>query len=623
VNAAERLRAVVTLWEVWISLALAIPLAYSVPPLLLLDATLRASVTPTLIIAIVLATVLSSLHSWMVTGRYRYLLLSLATGSGSLHPGELQALDREPGRLARAWIVWHLLTLFLLFGTPLRPAQMDQTTGLSVALLSGLMVATASLPLNGVLRTAFLRAVELAPAALARAMIEAAEQTAAARSRITRRLTLALATPTFFVALGAALITHAHLRRADEHTREITALAVARCSFEPGPGILANAGSAQAQKRATDLGFNGSLDAKPAPYAVKLVQGGVLELTAPLERGSAIVRFRGSTLGIVGLRPLLWSILAVFVAALLGYLLGASFTNDLLVTVRRVRQLGTEAGHGSTSHTFPEARFSLVEELGQAIQQLAQRFAVFTSAQQAAISAREAAVRARGLFFASVSHDLKNPLNAILGFTDLVRKGPLTDEQAESLEVIQSRGKELLALIETILDAARAEAGQLSLVYEEVEFADLYGSVLKRVRNLASGFTPQIWDDIDPEIPPLLADKVRLARALATFIAYTVRATQGGKMRLRAEMNDPYHVRIDVDVPSHLHSPKELELMMTDSQSPGKRAHRGLALGLRLARFVVDLHKGDVRVIDRGAKGAMFCITLGTLQASTKAPKTE
>src|SRR5678815_287025 len=96
-------------------------------------------------------------------------------------------------------------------------------------------------------------------------------------------------------------------------------------------------------------------------------------------------------------------------------------------------------------------RFSVIGELESAIERLAERFRVFARAQERAILAREAATRMRGLFFASVSHDLKSPLNAILGFAELVRLEPLTTGQAESLDVIARRGRELLALIETCL----------------------------------------------------------------------------------------------------------------------------------------------------------------------------
>ena len=157
-------------------------------------------------------------------------------------------------------------------------------------------------------------------------------------------------------------------------------------------------------------------------------------------------------------------LLAVVLAGVLGALFGRTLADDLAQATRSVRLLGTESviRGGSTQIARP-ARYALVADLGRAIEELAQRFRVFAAAQERALDARAAAHRMRGLLFASVSHDLKSPLNAVLGFAELVGQGPLTDAQRESLELIQRRGRELLGLIETILDAARVEAGQLEL----------------------------------------------------------------------------------------------------------------------------------------------------------------
>src|SRR6185437_10325246 len=148
--------------------------------------------------------------------------------------------------------------------------------------------------------------------------------------------------------------------------------------------------------------------------------------------------------------------LAVLLAALLGALFGRVLASDLEQATRSVRLLGTESVlRGGTQIARP-ARFSMVGELGRAIEELTARFRVFAEAQEKALDARAAAHRMRSLLFASVSHDLKSPLNAVLGFAELVGQGLLTDAQRESLELIQKRGRELLGLIETILDAARA-----------------------------------------------------------------------------------------------------------------------------------------------------------------------
>jgi hypothetical protein len=227
----------------------------------------------------------------------------------------------------------------------------------------------------------------------------------------------------------------------------------------------------------------------------------------------------------------------------------------------------------------------------------------------------------RGQFFASVSHDLKSPLNSILGFTELVRMEQLSEGQAESLQVIADRGQELLSLIETILDAARIEVGQLSLMFDEEPFSELYAATLEKAIHLSGHSDMQIYEEIEPDLPAMLVDRIRGARAIATFVAYSVRATDAGKMWIRAERHGPHHVRIDVDVPAQLHSAADLQQMLDPGGGLAKREHRGLALALQLANSVVKLHGGSVHVVDRRQKGAMFCITLPTASGIASAAK--
>ena len=93
----------------------------------------------------------------------------------------------------------------------------------------------------------------------------------------------------------------------------------------------------------------------------------------------------------------------------------------------------------------------------------------------------------RGLFLASMSHDLKAPLNAILGFAGLVSRGPLTDGQRESVAIIEQRGLELLYLIDTILDAARVEAGELTVSPERTRVGDVVMPAVLDARELTVG----------------------------------------------------------------------------------------------------------------------------------------
>jgi hypothetical protein len=202
----------------------------------------------------------------------------------------------------------------------------------------------------------------------------------------------------------------------------------------------------------------------------------------------------------------------------------------------------------------------------------------------------------------------------------------LSEGQAESLQVIADRGQELLSLIETILDAARIEVGQLSLMFDEEPFNELYAATLDKAIALSGRSDMQIYEEIEPDLPAMLVDRIRGARAIATFIAYSVRATDAGKMWVRAERHGPHHVRIDVDVPALLHTAADLQQMLDPAGGLAKREHRGLALALQLANSVVKLHGGSVHVIDRRQKGAMFCITLPTASGvanAVRAPEPE
>jgi signal transduction histidine kinase len=250
-----------------------------------------------------------------------------------------------------------------------------------------------------------------------------------------------------------------------------------------------------------------------------------------------------------------------------------------------------------------------VAEIEQGIERVAERFGVFAQAQERAILAREAATRMRGLFFASVSHDLKSPLNAILGFAELVRLEPLTSGQAESLDVIDRRGRELLALIETILDAARVEAKQLALVVERVRTAELFRESSSKAGDLAGDPTFGIDFEIGDGASELVVDRVRLARALATLIAFSFRQSRATTVRVSAVTSDPGHATLEIVIPGR-YGTRELARMLRAAGQPGAGEHRGLALGLSLARSIIELHDGTLNAVDAASGEAAFSVRL-------------
>lgn len=618
----ERLSPRVHAWQTAFSLSTAAMLSWTVPRLLQLPSSSRWSVALALVGTLLLGTALANTWTWLRLKRYRFMLRTLSLdqregSSATLDPSVVASFANEPARLTRAWLGWHALSATLLL-SPLRPEPLDVTSAIAVVLLGTLMLATASLPMHVLVRHDFLGVIDLAPPAVMRTAMTEFENTARARGRTNRRIVTAVTLPVLFVALGSALIVNAHLRQDDSANREQTARFLARAAFELEPGGVV--GLERALDRAAALGFTAQIASPERRHgrilerSVILERSGIAELTTRLESGDARVRFNASTVAVLGAAPVIVSLLAVVAAAIIGYLLGNVLGMDLYYATRGVRLLGANSA-GLRQHTgvLRPPRLRLVADLAAAIDHLTDRFGVFARAQEKAIEARSTAVRTRGLFFASVSHDLKAPLNSILGFTHLVGLQPLTRGQRESLDAIHSKARELLALIETILDAARVEEGQLSLVTDEVPFKELYESALDKAQQLHSSYTPKIFEELEERIPPVVVDRVRVVRALATLIAYSVRTNEGGKMWIRAERESENTMRIDIDVPRPAHPPTQLESMLSLSPEHRHREHRGLSLGLRLARSVVQLHGGSVRVVDRGKKGAMFCVKLPTV----------
>jgi signal transduction histidine kinase len=624
-SAIQDLRSVVVVTLLSFSLALATGLALAPPVLLLLDQNRELSISTAqyLFVFTLLSGLVAAARGYMDMRRLDFLLRALSEDSDIVDARDVSALGRQAGRTSVQWVVAHLASL-AIFATPMRPALMDFTTGAALMMLCGAIAFTVALALYATLRSSFLQVIELVPTKVMTEVVINQENSSESRERISRRLLIAVVAPMLFVAIGCALIANAHVRRADERSREEIARVMARAVFDAKPATLEAIGLQDLYATATELGFSTQIIESENSYKVRPLEGGFIEVTTPLDSGdaaSAIVRFQGSDVQVLSMESLLFAVLAIVVAAALGLALGNGLTQDLYHATQGVRLLGTRALLSKQTSPTRPPRFRIVRQLQRAVEGVANRFGIFAQAQQDAIAARAAATRMRGQFFASVSHDLKSPLNSILGFTELVRMEHLSEGQAESLQVIADRGQELLSLIETILDAARIEVGQLSLMFDEEPFSDLYAATLEKAIALSGHSKMQIYEEIEPDLPAMLVDRIRGARAIATFIAYSVRATDAGKMWVRAERHGAHHVRIDVDVPARLHSAADLQQMLDPAGGLAKREHRGLALALQLANSVVKLHGGSVHVVDRRQKGAMFCITLPTASGVATAAK--
>jgi signal transduction histidine kinase len=324
-----------------------------------------------------------------------------------------------------------------------------------------------------------------------------------------------------------------------------------------------------------------------------------------------VVEFQASALA-----PLTWTgvavaAVAVLLASLLGIRVGRAFANDLTATTARVRRLRTDGPGRLNFDSAPPARYAQVAALDGAIDTLAARFRVFASAQEMAIEARAAGRRMRTLLFASVSHDLRNPLNAILGFAELVSRKPLTLAQRESLGFIQQSGRELLALIIVILDMAKVEAQRVTLDRDSFHFAVAVNEAVRRGTALVSD-PVDVDVGVADEVGRVFADRERIVQAISLLVTHCVRTASTARSTGTAPRPIPVtasrdragkRVVVRIADPNGAIPRADLERLLTSEPWVAeRRRYGGLTLGLALARLLVERHGGTLQVIGEPAE---------------------
>ena len=595
------------------------------PRLLLLeDAVVRGSRVTIVwgsiaLVAIVIAATL------VVCAPVRPLLRQLAKGE-SVDPAMVLRLYSIPARIVTIDLLGCLAVTGLTLIPPLRPETNDLYTQAELVLLALTMVSVAALPCYVMARAAVARVLELVPVTDARDALELLEArhirfsaSPVDSKRLQRRLFAAVATPVAFVALGASLLVHAHVRAFEAQSREADAIGLARGVLEVVNGDVT--GRAQALEEAQRFGL--FADTGPESATLLLARGddGDSRLTVPLSDGHATIRFDTVRLSPATSVYILLALVATALAGLLGTRLGAAFASDVALARREVRVMGA-ADIIRGTRIFGGARFAAVNALLLAIDGLGAIFREFAAAQQRAIDARSATERMRGLFLASMSHDLKAPLNAILGFAELVSRGPLSEGQRESVAIIEQRGRELLYLINTILDAARVEANELVIGPEWTKVGDIVMPAVMDARELVVSADVQIVGEIQPGVPRIFVDPPRITQALTAVVLVASRSAEHGVIRVRATLPAAgEQLRIDVEATGGAGGVAIAErdrIFEAFKFADRARRHGSLGLGPSLARSIIELHGGKIDVEATQVGGMVFHVWIPVERMSTK-----
>ncbi|MEH1943098.1 MAG: ATP-binding protein [Nostoc sp.] len=284
---------------------------------------------------------------------------------------------------------------------------------------------------------------------------------------------------------------------------------------------------------------------------------------------------------------------------------------------------------------FTEADEAILVQLAQMASIAVENARLYEAEQQARLAAEasreeaEAANRVKDEFLAVLSHELRSPLNPILGWSNLLQTHKLDETKtAQALAAIQRNAKLQSELIEDLLDVSRILRGKLSLNVAQVDLAVTIQAGIETVRLAAQAKSISVQTVFEPNIGKVLGDSTRLQQVIWNLLSNAIKFTpEGGQVNIRLEQLGSVAQITVSDTGKGIHPDFLPYVFDYFRQADGSTTRKfgGLGLGLAIARHLIELHGGTVGAESPGVgQGATFTIRLplmstepGTNQDST------
>lgn len=257
------------------------------------------------------------------------------------------------------------------------------------------------------------------------------------------------------------------------------------------------------------------------------------------------------------------------------------------------------------------ADLSLAADLARRAAIVVEHARLFHEAQQA--------TRARDDVLAVVAHDLRNPLNTVTMAVSLMLETtpPERVEERRQVEIVGRAADRMNRMIQDLLDVKRMESGRLTTDLRPELPATLINDTIDMLRPLAAGSTIRLEADIEDDLPPVLADAARIQQVLSNLVGNAVKFTpRSGRITVCAEHIDG-EVRFGV-IDTGPGIPAEQLPHIFGRFWQARSDHRGIGLGLAIAKGIVEAHNGRIWVESHVGLGSTFYFTLPT--AMDKAP---
>ena len=251
-----------------------------------------------------------------------------------------------------------------------------------------------------------------------------------------------------------------------------------------------------------------------------------------------------------------------------------------------------------------------VENLPQSIRRAIYNFALEKAAEQAKENER--------VFVSNISHELRTPINAIIGLAHLFKDTPLNEEQLDYLNSIQQSSQFLLATVNDILDLSKIKAGKLSFESHDFNLIRVIERVIMGLKHKAKDKNLPIKLKVDSKIRKTLkGDPHRLSQILYNLIGNSIKFTTTGEITVSAKL-----IKQDVDSSKIQFKVKDTGKGITESDLKGifetfnqasintSAEFGGTGLGLSICRDLVEMQGGEIRAVSKINNGATFIFTL-------------